>query len=61
MEFETYDVYTDDKCVAKDMALDDAVILVKGLFRTYYNDTDLEVTLRRRFRQMTEQEVEDWE
>jgi hypothetical protein len=38
MEIETYNVYISNDCVARDMSLDTAIILVRGLFHNYYNE-----------------------
>ena len=61
MDVEYYNVYMGEECMAKDMSLDTAIILVKGLFHTYYNEPMPRIYIERQWRPMTKEEVEKWD
>ena len=41
-----YQVIIDDTIAARYMTLDDALIFIKGIFETYYNETELCVSIK---------------
>lgn len=47
MSEERYEVWVDEKCYAKEMRLDTALILVKGLFNEWYAEDDISIKIRR--------------
>ena len=59
---ESYNVYFDKVCVAKDMDLEHALLLVKAMFRDDVNIhlDDMNVRIERTFRPFTKEEVDDW-
>ena len=46
MEDKKYKVFVDDKIFAEYMSLETAMILVKALFDTYYNEYGMTVSVR---------------
>lgn len=46
MEDKKYKVFVDDKIFAEYMSLETAMILVKALFDTYYNEYRMTVSVR---------------
>ncbi len=61
MEIETYNVYISNDCVARDMSLDTAIILVRGLFHNYYNEPMPSVRIERQWREPAKEEIKAWE
>ena len=46
MENKKYKVFADDEIFAEHMSLETAMILVKALFDTYYNEYGMTVSIR---------------
>lgn len=46
MKDTIYEVLVDDHIIAKCLPLNYALILVKGVFYEYYNDTSMQITIR---------------
>ena len=46
MEARKYDVIINDRYVAKNMTIDIAMVLVKGLFEHYYEEKSLRISIQ---------------
>lgn len=47
MGIELFSLWIDNVCVAKEMQIETAAVLMKALFNEYYNETDLKITIQR--------------
>ena len=47
MTEDTYVVIIDGVVIARGMGLNNALLFTKALFKEYYNDTDLQVSVKR--------------
>lgn len=47
MGIELFSLWIDSNCVAKEMSIETAAILMKALFNYYYNESDLKITIQR--------------
>ena len=48
MNDQKYDLYIDGELAAENMELQYAVVFMKALFETFYNEAGMEVTVKRR-------------
>lgn len=63
MGIELFSLWIDRTCVAKEMSIETAAVLMKALFEEYYNETNLEITIKRQdcASEIDERELEDLE
>ena len=47
MGIDLFSLWIDGTCVAKEMSIETASVLMKALFDEYYNETDLKFTIER--------------
>lgn len=47
MGIELFSLWIDSDCVAKEMSMETAAVLMKALFNEYYNEPDLKITIER--------------
>ena len=47
MSCDTYSVFVEKICVAHGMSIDYALIFLKAIMETYYNETNLAITIER--------------
>lgn len=60
MNEETYTIYSDNEKIAEGMTLETALILIKGLMHTYYNEEKLSYSIVREWKGRIYKEKE-WE
>lgn len=60
MEVDSYSVYVDQEKVASDMPFEYAIILAKAIFSHFFAEHNILVTIKREWREMTDEEKKDW-
>ena len=61
MGIELFSLWVDGVCVAKEMPIETAAVLMKALFNEYYAESNLEITIKRQncASEIDERELED--